>query len=266
MLVARDWQWQESDPVYWKAYGNGPNVVVGLHGWGGDHRSFEPLTERLPASLTFLSFDQPGFGRSAVPDRWSVRALAAPIAEVLDRLEVDGLVVVGSCSGAVVGMELGMMLGPRVKRLIMIDPFMTAPWFFRLFCWGWLGRLFYWSTFANPIGRWVTNRSLANRRADETSLTEHFEQADHARNLGYLKALCDPALHQRGYERLDPVGEFVVGTKTFDSVKQSVAWWRETRWPSAPLQLLPGAGHMPVHESTEAVAATVFGPGLRARP
>ena len=251
------------DRAFWKCYGSGDRVMIGLHGWSGDHRSFEPIIERMPADVSFVSFDQPGFGKSDVPERWGVREIARPIADVIDRLEIDELTLVGSCSGAVVGMELGMLLGERVNRLVMIDPFMTAPWFFRLFCWGWVGKLCYYSTFANPIGRWITNRGLADRRTDETSLTDHFENADHGKALGYLKALCEPGLHDRGYERLDPIGEFVVGERTFDSVKRSVEWWRETRWPSAPVQMLATAGHMPVHEATEPVAQMVFGPGLR---
>ena len=252
-----------TDGVFWKRYGNGPKAVVCLHGWSGDHRSFEPLLPHLPADVCLLSFDQPGFGASPPPVEWSVRSLSEPIAAVLDRLGLERMTIVGSCSGAVVGMELGIMLGARVERLVMVDPFMTAPWFFRLFCWGWFGRLCYWSTFANPLGRWITNLGLAGRRTDDTDLTDHFKDADHGRALGYLRALCDPTLHQRGYERLDPIGEFVVGDKTFESVKRSVDWWRETRWPSAPLMMLPEAGHLPVHEATDDVAAALFGAGLR---
>ncbi|MEM7676217.1 MAG: alpha/beta hydrolase [Myxococcota bacterium] len=250
--------------VFWKTYGRGSKIVIGLHGWSGDHRSFEPIIDQMPDDVTFISFDQPGFGQSQPPVEWNVRSIAEPIFEVLEGLPSTPMTIVGSCSGAVVGMELGMMLGPRVNRLLMIDPFMTAPWFFRLFCWGWLGKVCYYSTFANPLGRWLTNIGLAHRRTDDTSLTEHFESADHGRALGYLRALCDPALHHRGYERLDAIGEFVVGGRTFTSVVRSVEWWQKTRWPSAPLQVLPTAGHMPVHEATDDVARTVFGPGLRA--
>ncbi len=252
-----------SDRAFWQRYGDGPRTIVGLHGWSGDHRSFEPLVERMPNAFTLVSFDQPGFGKSPPPPEWNVRSLAEPIAEVIERLELDELIIVGSCSGAVVGMELGIMLEPRVARIVMIDPFMTAPWFFRLFCWGWFGRLCYLSAFANPVGRWMTNLGLAGRRADDTSLTEHFQNADHDRALGYLKALCDPGLHLRGYEKLDPLGEFLVGDRTFQSVKNSVDWWRRTRWPSAPLRFLPAAGHLPVHEASDDVASVVFGDGLR---
>ncbi len=250
------------DRAYWKRYGDGPNIIIGLHGWSGDHRSFEPIVPLMPAEFTLISFDQAGFGQSPPPDEWSVHTIAEPIAEVIDRLQIDEMMIVGSCSGAIVGMELGLMLGERVRRLVMVDPFMTAPWFFRLFCWGWVGKLCYYSTFANPIGRWLTNRGLADRRTDDTSLTAHFQDADHGRALEYLRALCDPRVHHRGYERLDPIGEFVVGERTFESVKRSVVWWQQIRWPSAPLRILPQAGHMPVHEASEAVAEVVFGPGL----
>lgn len=255
-----------AEAVYFREYGTGDEIMVGLHGWSGDHRSFEPLLPWLPQQVRLLSFDQPGFGQSPPPPEWSIRAIAEPIAQVLERRGVEGLTVIGSCSGAVVGMELSMMLGPRVKRLVMIDPFMTAPWFFRLFCWGWFGRLCYLSTFANPIGRWVTNRSLADRRTEETSLTEHFREADHDRALGYLRVMCDPGLHRRGYERLDAIGEFVVGGRSFASARRSVDWWRETCWPSASVVTIERAGHMPVHEAADEVADIVFGPCVRTDP
>ena len=61
--------------------GEGMRGVVGLHGWSGDHQTFEPLWEKMPADWTFFSPDLPGCGRSAAPMEWSFRAVAREVAE-----------------------------------------------------------------------------------------------------------------------------------------------------------------------------------------
>ncbi len=126
--------------IYWHRYGKGSRLIVGLHGWNGDHRTFEPLARLLPERFSLLACDQPGFGGSPSVERWTLDSVAAPLIE--DLREQPKFRLIGSCSGAVVALRIAVALVPKVERLILVDPFLYAPWYFRLFTWPLLGSLF----------------------------------------------------------------------------------------------------------------------------
>ena len=142
--------------------GEGPRAVVGLHGWSGDHHTFDPLLERMPAGFSFWALDLPGCGKSDPPKQWEMRSLAAEVAcEILGWKQKD-ITLLGSCSGAVLAAFVArefqdMGQTSVIKKLVMIDPFAFCPWYFRIFLIPVVGPLMYAAAFANPMGRWITN-------------------------------------------------------------------------------------------------------------
>lgn len=241
--------------------GDGREGVVGFHGWSGDHRTFSPLWAKMPAGWTFFSFDLPGCGASEKPSEWKFRALAREVATEVIQLGMRDLVLVGSCSGAIltafVAREMREMGRPEVvKRLVMIDPFAYCPWYFRLFLIPGLGYLIYATAFANPIGRGITNFFLQDKRAGDTDLTESFAGVDHRTTWRYLKMLfeCGRPAQFRGMGL--PV-DILYGEKTFSAVRRSVQEWKEAL-PQARVTKLANVGHLPVLEGTRAVSKIVF--------
>ena len=244
--------------------GEGMRGVVGFHGWSGDHRTFAPLWGRMPAGWKFFSFDLPGCGRSASPREWNFRAMAREVAAEVVQLGQRDLVLVGSCSGAIltafVTRELREMGRPEVvERIVMVDPFAYCPWYFRLFLVPVLGYLIYATAFANPIGREITNFFLQDKRAGETNLTQSFSTVNHRVTWNYLKMLyeCGRPGQFRGMGL--PV-EILYGEKTFSAVRRSVQEWKEA-WPQARVRELAGVGHLPISEGTREVADAVFSNG-----
>ena len=244
--------------------GEGLRGVVGFHGWSGDHRTFRPLEDLLLEGWTFFSFDLPGCGESEEPAVWSFRAVAREVAEEVVRLGMRDLVLVGSCSGAIltafVARELREMGRPEVAaRLVMIDPFAYCPWYFRFFLVPVFGPLMYATAFANPVGRWITNLFLQDKRAGDTNLTESFAAVDHHVVWKYLKMLfeCGRPGQFRGLHL--PV-DILYGEKTFSAVRRSVQEWKEAL-PQARVKELKGVGHLPISEGTDEVAKVVFGGG-----
>jgi pimeloyl-ACP methyl ester carboxylesterase len=174
------------------------------------------------------------------------------------------LVLVGSCSGAIltafVARELREMGRPEVAaRLVMIDPFAYCPWYFRFFLVPVFGPLMYATAFANPVGRWITNLFLQDKRAGDTNLTESFAAVDHHVVWKYLKMLfeCGRPGQFRGLHL--PV-DILYGEKTFSAVRRSVQEWKEAL-PQARVKELKGVGHLPISEGTDEVAKVVFGGG-----
>jgi len=250
--------------------GRGGKVVVGFHGWSGDHRTFQPLLEKLPEAVSFYSYDLPGCGRSPEPARWEIREVARSVAMELLVLEKENLTLVGSCTGGLmavfVARELSEMgRGSVVGRLVMIDPFAECPWYFRLFLVPVSGRIMYATAFANPLGRWITNLFLSEKRSGKVDLTESFVRVKHGVTLAYLR-MFERAGAPEQFLGLKISTDIICGEKSFGAVKQAVERWRQV-WPEARVHVLPGIGHLPIDEGTEMVERILFaGAGERKTP
>lgn len=241
--------------------GEGPHTVVGFHGWSGDHHTFDPLLPIMPRNFSFYALDLPGCGQSHPPRKWEMRSLAREVAEVLIHLRAKEITLVGSCSGAVltafVARELREMgRGEFVRRMVMIDPFAYCPWYFQLFLVPIFGPVMYATAFAHPLGRWITNLALQNKRAKDTDLTRSFARVNHRVVWRYLKMLAECGRPAQ-FHGLDLPVDILFGEKTFSAVRKSVREWQEAL-PRARLAQLPGVGHLPMQEACAEVAHTVF--------
>lgn len=244
--------------------GNGARGIVGLHGWSGDHRTFQPLWEKMPAGWTFFSLDLPGCGQSAQPGEWSFRAVAREVAAEILHLGLRDLVLVGSCSGAILTAfvtwelrEMGRL--EVISRIVLIDPFAFCPWYFRFFLLPVLGFPIYAIAFANPVGRWMTNLFLEDKRAGDTDLTESFARVDHRVTWRYLRML-DQCGFPDQFRGMPLMVDILYGQKTFSAVRKSVEIWKEAL-PQARVTELAGVGHLPIMEGTKDVAKVVFPDG-----
>ena len=237
-------------------YGTGPDVFLGLHGWSGDHRTFGPLASRMPASASLYSADLPGYGKSQRPRNWSLDLVLAEITEVIRTIGNSGITLIGNCSGANLALLAATRMRGEIARLVLIDTFAYLPWYFKIFTTPSYGRYAYNSAFANPLGRWLANRSLKAHRTDSTDLTRSFVSVDHEVTYNYLLLLS----------RIDGVEQFrdlamaidiVYGERTFGAVKQSASQWK-TLWPQARVWELKGAGHLPIEEAPDQLCSVIF--------
>lgn len=242
--------------MYSKIDGDGPRIFVGLHGWSGDHRTFDPVLTRRPADATFISYDLPGCGRSDKPHSWTLDALSAEISDELSRIGSDGLTLVGNCSGALLGLLALPRVGSLVGRLVLIDPFAYVPWYFRVFVGNPIGKYAYYTTFANPIGRWITNLSLREHRTEGSDLTESFGSVDHDAAYRYLELLTSIDGIGRFAEVRHPI-QIVYGARTFGAIKRSVSMWQGI-WPQAEAIELPAAAHLPIQEDPDGLCRVIF--------
>src|SRR5262249_46213264 len=135
--------------------------------------------------------DLPGYGRSPAPPVWTLQAIAQEIADAISNFNAPKVTVIGNCSGAIFGLLAAEQIGNLIERFVLIDPFAFVPWYFKIFVATSFGRIAYYSTFANPAGRWITNLSLRNRRAAESNLTGSFSRIDHEVSYRYLALLAE---------------------------------------------------------------------------
>jgi len=103
--------------------GPGNPVFVLLHGIGMSHRYYRRLQRILAGHGDVHSFDLPGFGAAAKPDRQvSVAEYAAVIAAALGKLGTGPVVVIGHSMGTQFATELALMRPDLVSHVVLIGP------------------------------------------------------------------------------------------------------------------------------------------------
>jgi len=101
---------------------DGP-VFVLLHGIGMSHRYFRRLQQVLAGHGEVHSFDLPGFGAAAKPERQlTVADYAAATADTLDQLGTGPAVVVGHSMGTQFATELARLRPDLVSHVVLIGP------------------------------------------------------------------------------------------------------------------------------------------------
>jgi non-heme chloroperoxidase len=116
---------ENSSPIeiYYEDHGSGP-VVVLLHGWPLDSRSWEPqLHPLLTAGYRVITYDRRGFGRSSGPTvGYDFDTLAADLDALLTELDVHDATLIGFSLGTG---ELARYVGihgtERLKGLVFIE-------------------------------------------------------------------------------------------------------------------------------------------------
>jgi pimeloyl-ACP methyl ester carboxylesterase len=248
--------------MYLERHGAGPRIFFGLHGWSGDHHTFDPLLPHLPADATLYAPDLPGCGATPPPRSWCLEEVAGELVGLVSELARPSLVLIGNCSGALLGLATAMRLLAsgeisRLERLVLIDPFAYWPWYFRVFVSESIGHYAFAVAFGNPVGRWVVNAALAANRRPETDLTEGFT----ARSAGVARAYLRLLAEIRGPEQFAPLRlpiDILHGERTFGAVRRSAQIFAGI-WPQARVRVVAQAGHLPILESPEIVARYAFG-------
>jgi pimeloyl-ACP methyl ester carboxylesterase len=242
--------------VFVERHGRGRRSYFALHGWGGSRYTFAPLAPFVPAEASLYCADLPGCGESPAPREWSVETVVAEIVEAIKASTEGRLTLIGNCGGAAFALLAAQRIEERVSRVVMIDPFAYLPRYFRLFLAGEFGRRAYQATFANPLGRWLTNQSLRGRREGANDLTATFADADHEAARRYL-VLFDEMGGVESFRGFAAPIEIAYGEKSFGAVKRSLPLWRDAL-PQARLSEIGGAGHLPLEEATARMAELIF--------
>jgi pimeloyl-ACP methyl ester carboxylesterase len=100
--------------------GTGP-VVLFIHGILGSHRSWAQLIDRIDDNHRVIVPDLFGHGESAKPvGDYSLGAHAATMRDLLDRLGIERVTLVGHSLGGGIAMEFGYLFPQRVERLVLV--------------------------------------------------------------------------------------------------------------------------------------------------
>lgn len=104
--------------------GRGAPLVL-VHGWMMSHWYFRPLVEELAGEREIVAIDLPGHGESDRPSpstfAYDFAAFSDVVDQVLRRLELGRVDVLGASMGGGVALSLAARRPERVERLILVD-------------------------------------------------------------------------------------------------------------------------------------------------
>jgi pimeloyl-ACP methyl ester carboxylesterase len=105
--------------IYWEEHGDGDPLLL-IMGLGATLEWWKRLTPLLAARYRTIVFDNRGAGRSDVPPGpYSIPAMAADAAAVLDAAGVRSAHVFGASMGGMIAQELALNHRGRVRSLIL---------------------------------------------------------------------------------------------------------------------------------------------------
>ena len=184
--------------------GNGPAVLF-IHGLTGSHRNWAQLVEKLNTDHRVLAPDLFGHGASEkLMGDYSLGAHAATLRDLLDRLEIDRITLVGHSFGGGIAMQFCYLFPERVEHLVLVasgelgravSPLLRATtvpgagWILPVIASGWVrGRV-------ETVGRALTSRGW-RASSDTTEIWRGFTSladADSRRAfLATTRSVIDP--------------------------------------------------------------------------
>ncbi len=122
---------------YLEEYGNGAPLIL-LHGNSGSIASMSPIIPALSKKYHVYAIDSRAHGKSVDDaDSLSFKMMADDVSEIINRLKLDSVFVVGWSDGGIVALELAMRHPTQVRKMAITGanlwPDSTAlePWLWK---------------------------------------------------------------------------------------------------------------------------------------
>jgi pimeloyl-ACP methyl ester carboxylesterase len=104
----------------YETFGNGPAVVI-LHGLFGSKRNWRGVAQRLGEDYRVFTVDLRNHGESPHASEMDYTAMAADVGELLERLDLESVALIGHSMGGKAAMTYALSHGERLGRLIIVD-------------------------------------------------------------------------------------------------------------------------------------------------
>ncbi|AKP48224.1 MULTISPECIES: 2-succinyl-6-hydroxy-2,4-cyclohexadiene-1-carboxylate synthase [Bacillus] len=106
---------------YFTIAGKGEPLLF-LHGFTGDHTTWDEIVAKLQKDYQCISIDILGHGNSAHPENseeYAIEKIAGDVIELLRRLNIQKINVIGYSMGGRLALTMAVLYPKRVKRLIL---------------------------------------------------------------------------------------------------------------------------------------------------
>jgi pimeloyl-ACP methyl ester carboxylesterase len=224
-------------------------VVVLLHGFPFDARLWDPQFDALAGRFRLLAPDLRGFGGSELPPRpYTLANLADDVAELLDALAIERVVIGGLSMGGYIAFEFFRRHRARIAALLLAD---TRPEpdgeEARANRRQMAGRARERGTAAiveELIPKLLAPATRAGRPAIERSLRAMMESAAPAAIAAALAAMAERADSAPLLPAIDVPALVIGGEHDVMTPPDAIRGWA-ARLPDARCHIIPAAGHVP---------------------
>jgi pyruvate dehydrogenase E2 component (dihydrolipoamide acetyltransferase) len=235
-------------------------VVLLIHGYGGDRNSWLFLQEPLAARHRVYALDLPGHGTSSkdVGDG-SVRVLADAVIGVLDSIGAERAHLVGHSLGGAVAIAAATRDPRRIGSLTLIAPSGFGPEINATYLRGFAGAQTR-HELKPVVGQIFADESLVTRQIVDDLLAYKRLDGVHEALHALLGALLLPDSDAQRADAATAVAAFggaVPVTVIWGTADRIIPAAQAASVPGAVRHLVDGAGHMPHMERPAAVQAAI---------
>lgn len=235
-------------PIHFDVAGLGSPALVFVHGWSCDRTYWKRQMEAFQSNHMVVALDLAGHGESGL-DRtiWSIEAFGQDVASVVEKLDLNKVVLIGHSMGGSVILEAERIVPSRVSALIAVDTFFNvetilsqeqADQFLQPF------RLDFRSTTRNYVTGYMftpdTDASLKEAIATDMSLSPPEVATE---SLAHLVRFDTPSALAKIVSPIHCINSDKYATEV-DTARQYA--------PSFDVSVLPGASHFLMMENPEA--------------
>ena len=248
--------------ISYTQHGSGPERVLVMHDWNGDHTTYDPTIPYLDGSaFTYAFVDLRGYGKSReMTGEYTVTEVARDCLEVVDELGWQRFHVIGHSMTGMATQRIALDAPSRVKSAIAVCAVSAAGMPMDDETWG-----FFSSTTENDDAFRELIKVVTGELSDQwgdAKLRQNRETTAPECRLGYLTMFSKTnfADEVRGLETpyLVVIGENDTEGLDEAGMKDTFLAWH----PNAELVLIPNCGHYPMQE-TPPFFATVIESFLR---
>ncbi len=234
--------------------GDGPERVIVLHDWRGDHRNYDPMVPYLDTeAFTYALTDLRGYGLSrGRPGRYDLREATTDVLALATHLGWSRFHLIGHSMSSLVAQQVAATAPERVASLVLLTPVaptgMGAP----------EARVGYLETMTmdDTMRREALARQWGERVSQrwlEVKLRRWSEAALPHASRGYVRMFATTAVS--GTPRPDLPVLAVVGDRDNEPfLEKTVRQGLESVYPRLELAVCANASHYPMEETPVALA------------
>ena len=113
--------------VAYTVSGEGAPTLVFIHGWMCDQSFWAAQVEEFSGSNAVVTIDLPGHGLSGMDrDGWPLMAFGTDVQAVVEKLDLNNVVLIGHSMGGAVVLEAARLMPDRVIGVIGVDSLQDA--------------------------------------------------------------------------------------------------------------------------------------------
>jgi len=111
-------------PIYYDVKGEGDPTLVFVHGWSRNRNDWDGQIDYFVQKHKVVRLDLAGHGESGCNrNDWSISAFSQDVIAVIEKLNLDRIVLIGHSLGAPVAIETARRLPDRIVGIVAVDAF-----------------------------------------------------------------------------------------------------------------------------------------------